>query len=454
MGCGSCGTGSGGCSSGCGKLDVHDWLKDMSRPMSPFDVVEIRFKGGQKEFYRNVHNLELYTGDIVVVESSSGHHVGEITMQGEIVRLQLKKKKITYDDNLPVIYRKATEKDIEKFEEARNRELPTLYRTRQIVRELKLNMKMSDVEYQADNTKASFFYSSEGRVDFRELIKLLAGEFKIRVEMKQISLRQEASRLGGIGSCGRELCCSTWLTDFKNVTTSAARYQNLSLNPAKLSGQCGRLKCCINYELDTYMDAIKTIPKADKPLKTEMGLLFHQKTDIFKRLMWFAYKGETNWVELTADRVKEIIDLNKQGISVFSHAVDQEVIEEKLGGINDDLQSLDNRLALKNPPKNKRKKSNRNPNNKRQEGQGNKETRPPNPKKQNNPNSKRQSSKNQEAPKENQNPNQNPKRQNVRARANVVNPETSKKSEDRTTNKPNRPKRQNVKPNDNKASES
>lgn len=371
MGCSSCGTDGGGCSSGCGKLDVHDWLGDMSQPMSGFDAVEVRFKGGRKEFFRNVHNLELYTGDIIVVESSPGHHVGEVTMQGEIVRLQLKKKKIKYNDDLPIIYRKATAKDVEKFEQARNRELPTLYRTREVVRELKLNMKMSDIEYQADNSKATFYYSAEERVDFRELIKLLATENKIRVEMKQISLRQEASRLGGIGSCGRELCCSTWLTDFKNVSTSAARYQNLSLNPAKLSGQCGRLKCCLNYELETYISSSKEMPEVKGPLKTESGVAFLQKSDIFKKQMWFAYANDTNWIMLSAERVTEILKLNADGQKVHSLYIDiEEEIEE--GPINDDLLALDKRLSKKNPNASKGKKKGKQvkkqePRNKRQD---------------------------------------------------------------------------------------
>lgn len=354
MGCGSCGSDGGSCSSGCGKLDVHDWLGDMGRPMSGFDGVEVRFKGGRKEFFRNVHNLELYTGDIVVIESSPGHHVGEVTMQGEIVRLQLKKKKIKYDDDLNIIYRKATSKDIEKFEQARNRELPTLYRTREVIREYKLNMKLSDIEYQADNSKATFYYSAEERVDFRELIKTLATEFKIRVEMKQISLRQEASRLGGIGSCGRELCCSSWLTDFKNVSTSAARYQNLSLNPAKLSGQCGRLKCCLNYELETYIASAKAMPDIKKPLKTERGLATLQKTDILKKIMWFEYENDSNWVVISAERATEILKLNAEGKKVYSLELNEEAAYEELP-MNNDLLALDKRLQGKNSIKSKKK---------------------------------------------------------------------------------------------------
>lgn len=288
-----------------------------------FDIVEVKFKGGRKEYFRNVDYLQLHTGDPVVVDIPSGHHIGYVSLQGELVRLQMQKRKVRDDDNITKIYRIANQKDMEKWEEARNREIPTLYRCRQIVEEFKLQMKMSDVEYQADNSKATFYYSAEDRVDFRELIKSLAGEFKIRVEMRQISLRQEAGRLGGVGVCGRELCCSTWLVDFKNVTTSAARYQNLSLNPGKLSGQCGRLKCCLNYELDTYMDAIKDIPQVEKPLLTESGPAKLQKTDIFRKLMWFSYNSDNDWHSITCERVREIQALNDQGIKVFNLQVDK-----------------------------------------------------------------------------------------------------------------------------------
>lgn len=232
---GTCGT------TGCNKLNTFDWLIDMDLPIEErFDVVEIRFKNGKKEFFRNVNNFILHNGDPVIVDVPNGHHLGFVALQGELVRLQMLKKKVNNDDQIRSVYRIATEKDIEKYEEVTGREQTTLHRTREIISMQRLNMKLTDVEYQADGTKATFYYSADDRVDFRELIKALASEFKIRVEMRQISMRQEASRLGGIGSCGRELCCSTWLTEFKSVTTTAARYQNLSLNPSKLSGQCGR----------------------------------------------------------------------------------------------------------------------------------------------------------------------------------------------------------------------
>ncbi len=308
---GACGTG------GCNKMNVFDWLSNMELPAQQrFDVVEIRFKSGRKDFYRNTAGLDLTTGDLVVIDAGGGHHVGEITLQGELVRLQMLRKKVKNDNQLKTIYRIATEKDMEKFHESRNRENPTLFRSRQIIEELQINMKLSDVEYQADNTKATFFYSADDRVDFRELIKILAAEFKIRVEMRQISLRQEAGRLGGIGACGRELCCSTWLTDFKSVSTAAARYQNLSLNPVKLSGQCGRLKCCLNYELETYLDALVDIPKIEKPLQTEGGLAHLQKTDIFKKILWFSYDTESTWYPMTAAQATHILEQNAKGIIV------------------------------------------------------------------------------------------------------------------------------------------
>jgi cell fate regulator YaaT (PSP1 superfamily) len=264
----------------------------------------------------------------------------------------MQKRKVRNDDNITRIYRVATQKDMEKWEEAKAREVPTLYRCKQIVDEYSLNMKMSDVEFQADNSKATFYYSAEDRIDFRELIKSLAGEFKVRVEMRQISLRQEAGRLGGIGVCGRELCCSTWLVDFKNVTTSAARYQNLSLNPGKLSGQCGRLKCCLNYELDTYMDAIKDIPQVEKPLLTEQGPAKLQKTDIFRKLMWFNYNHDNDWISITCDRVREIQALNEQGVKVFSLKVDESTEAEDLAAQSTrELELLDKKFSKKKKKK-------------------------------------------------------------------------------------------------------
>lgn len=307
---GSCGTG------GCNKLNVFDWLANMELPdgKQENEFVEIRFKNSRKDFFRNVNNIPLKVGDMVAVEASPGHDIGAVSLTGELVNLQLKKKKVNPERaEIKKIYRKANQKDIDKWQEGIDLEFDTMHSARTIAGGLGLQMKISDVEYQGDRTKAIFYYTADDRVDFRELIKKLADEFKIRIEMRQIGARQEASRLGGIGACGRELCCSTWLTDFRTVSTSAARYQQLSLNPQKLAGQCGKLKCCLNYELDSYMDALKEFPDTSVNLFTLKGKAFHQKTDIFKRTLWYSYADEPgNFIPLTVDRVKEIIELNKK----------------------------------------------------------------------------------------------------------------------------------------------
>lgn len=327
MGCGSCSSGGcvpAGCKSngscltgGCSKLDVYDWLSDLDLPgnYTPFNIIEVRFKGARKDFYRNAENLYVEIGDMVAVESSTGgYDLGHVTLTGELVRLQMRKKHVSANvSELKKLYRKATQQDVDKWAVSKKLEDKTMFRARNIAADLKLDMKISDVEYQGDRTKATFYYTADDRVDFRELIKKYAEEFKVRIEMRQIGMRQEASRLGGIGSCGRELCCSTWLTDFKTVSTSAARYQNLALNTLKLAGQCGKLKCCLNYELDTYMDALKHFPDDVRQLKTEKGAARLQKTDIFKRLMWFSYAEEENWIPLTVDRVNEIQVMNNRG---------------------------------------------------------------------------------------------------------------------------------------------
>lgn len=277
------------------------------------NVYEVRFKNTRKAFYRNVNGLRLYIGDPVVVESDRGYDVGVLSLGGVLAELQMKRKrhKIAAKD-LPRLYRKANEKDIDLLDIVREREQPTLVRSREIIEELNLDMKLSDVEFQGDNAKAIFYYIADHRVDFRELIKVLAREFRIRVEMKQIGLRHEAGLVGGIGSCGRELCCSTWLTDFKTVSTSAARYQNLSLNPMKISGLCGRLKCCLNFELDAYLDALQDFPEITT-LETRKGTAILQKTDIFKGMMWFSYPRETSWHPISIQEVKRIMAMNEKG---------------------------------------------------------------------------------------------------------------------------------------------
>ncbi|WP_396154492.1 stage 0 sporulation family protein [Flavobacterium macrobrachii] len=311
---GTCGTDS------CNKLTVFDWLSNMSpsNGETPFDCVEVRFKNGRKEFYRNTEKLTLSIGDIVATEASPGHDIGIVTLTGELVKIQMKKKGVNPTSaEIQKVYRKASQKDIDIWSEARDKEEPMKVKAREIAIALKLQMKISDIEFQGDASKAIFYYTAEERVDFRQLIKEFAQVFKIRIEMKQVGFRQEAARLGGIGSCGRELCCSTWLTDFRSVNTSAARYQQLSLNPQKLAGQCGKLKCCLNYELDTYMDALKDFPDFETKLYTEKGDAICQKQDIFKGLMWFAYTDNfANWHVLKIDQVKEIIAQNKQKIRV------------------------------------------------------------------------------------------------------------------------------------------
>ncbi len=302
--------------SGCNKLDVYDWLVDMDLPSNykPFDIVEVRFKGSRKEFFVNTDNLYLEMGEMVVVEpNTGGYDIGHVSLTGELVRLQLKKYNVKPDDVVKKVYRKATENDVAKYNLAKDLEWETMHRARNLALELGLSMKISDVDYQGDKTKATFYYTAEGRVDFRELIKRMAEAFRIRIEMRQIGMRQEASRLGGIGSCGRELCCSTWLTDFKTVSTSAARYQNLSLNTLKLAGQCGKLKCCLNYELDSYMDALKDIPNNIDRIETHSGMAYLQKTDIFKKTMWFSYPHAESWIPLSVQQVKEFAEMNAQG---------------------------------------------------------------------------------------------------------------------------------------------
>ncbi|MGL2993022.1 PSP1 domain-containing protein [Flavobacterium sp. TSSA_36] len=326
MACTSCSTSDGGAPKGCknngtcgtdscNKLTVFDWLSNMSLPNgeAPFDCVEVRFKNGRKEFYRNTEKLTLSMGDVVATVASPGHDIGIVTLTGELVKIQMKKKGVNHNSaEIPKIYRKASQKDIDIWTTARDKEEPMKVRARELAIQHQLEMKISDIEFQGDGSKATFYYTANDRVDFRMLIKDFAKEFSTRVEMKQVGFRQEAARLGGIGSCGRELCCSTWLTDFRSVNTSAARYQQLSLNPQKLAGQCGKLKCCLNYELDTYMDALKHFPNFDSKLVTEKGDAICQKQDIFKGLMWFAYTNNfANWHVLKIEQVHEIIAENK-----------------------------------------------------------------------------------------------------------------------------------------------
>ncbi|MDA9906765.1 regulatory iron-sulfur-containing complex subunit RicT [Flavobacteriaceae bacterium] len=375
MGCTSCSSGADGqpkgcknngtCGSdGCNKLTVFDWLSNMSLPgdQKPFIGVEVRFKNGRKHFYKNSENLSLSIGDIVATEAMSGHDIGIITLTGELVKVQMKKKSPDETtDDLSKIYRKATQKDINIWQTVRAKEAEIQKRSREIAIHLGLKMKISDIEYQGDGSKTTFYYTAEERVDFRQLIRDFASAFSTRVEMKQVGFRQEAARLGGIGSCGRELCCSTWLTDFRSVKTSAARYQQLSLNPQKLAGQCGKLKCCLNYELDTYLDAIKDIPKSDVKLITEKGVAICQKTDIFKRFLWYGYEKQgVNWHKISVDKANEIIALNKKGVKVLS--LEEYVVEEQISEtkIFENVVGQDSLTRFDKPKsKNNRKRNNR-----------------------------------------------------------------------------------------------
>ena len=347
MGCTGCSTGTnadgtpkgcnsnGGCSTGgCNKLNTYDWLSAMDLPdTNDFGFVEVSFKNGsRKSFFQHNPHTYAVTGDTVVVESGAGLDIGKISLSGDLVRLQIKKKRVDIDSIQHKIVRRANERDLERLYEARGKEKSTMVRARAIARSLELDMKIGDVEYQGDKRKATFFYTADGRVDFRELIRQFAKEFKVKIEMRQIGARQESARIGGIGSCGRELCCSTWLTDFRSVSTAAARYQNLAINQAKLSGQCGRLKCCLNYELDTYMDALDAFPKGVDKLKTEVGRASLVKTDIFKRTMYYAYDKEGGgprgkFFPLSLERVKEISEMNKKG------EFPSELVSDKYGAL-------------------------------------------------------------------------------------------------------------------------
>jgi cell fate regulator YaaT (PSP1 superfamily) len=327
MGCESCGNNNGSHSPGCGnngacstgscnKLNVYNWLTDMVLPedYKPFNIVEVRFKGSKKQFYRNTNNLELFTGEKVIVDSDIGYDVGEISLAGELVKLHLKKYGVEEDNSeMRNIRSIATEDQVKKYQDYKDKEQKTLEEARTIALQLRLKMKISDIEFQGDGKKVTFYYTSEGRVDFRELIRRYASSFKSRIQMLQVSYREEASRLGGIGSCGRELCCSTWLTDYKVVSMGAAKTQNLSINMLKLSGQCGRLKCCLNYELETYHEAFNQFPNDKVLLKTESGVASLRKIDILKGTAWYCYEKSFDWIPVDVKRVNEIIALNKEG---------------------------------------------------------------------------------------------------------------------------------------------
>jgi len=348
------------------KLSTFDWLSDLPDSQRDTDYVEIQFKNTRKGFFVNNTQIPLEKGDVVAVEASPGHDIGEVTLTGRLVLLQMNKQNINPEKyEIKKIYRKAKENDIEKYNEAKAKEQNTMIKARQITESLKLNMKIGDVEYQGDGNKAIFYYIADERVDFRQLIKVLADTFHVRIEMKQIGARQEAGRIGGIGPCGRELCCSGWMTNFNSVSTSAARYQDISMNPQKLAGQCGKLKCCMNYELDTYVDALKDFPSKEIQLETEINTYYHFKTDTFKALI--SYSTDKNFaaniVTISADRAKEVIALNKKGIRPET-LDDQKESEEKKVDYNnvvgeDSLTRFDSQKKKKQANKRRNKNNNR-----------------------------------------------------------------------------------------------
>ncbi|MDB5228894.1 MAG: hypothetical protein JWN78_3087 [Bacteroidota bacterium] len=440
MSCNSCGTSVGGvptgCKSnghcatgGCSKLEVHDWLSDITAdPYARYNIHEVSFKNGsRKGFYRNEKRIDLYTGDYVIVEAVAGYDLGQITLSGELVRLQMKKKRIKENsEDIRNILRIAKDNELHLMEQARAKEKQTMLKARILARNLGLDMKLGDVQFQADGRKATFYYTADGRVDFRELIKVLAGEFRVKIEMRQIGARQEAGIVGGIGSCGRELCCSTWLTSFKSVNTTAARYQNLSINQTKLSGQCGRLKCCLNYELDTYLDALRDVPEKAETLQLETGEARLMKTDVLKGLMFYTVKGSGTFYPISLENVKMILEMNANGkrpaditelVEVEEKAGAEEVLEfaDVVGHIS--LASLDRKDKKeyhRNKQQNRPQGNNRQQPNKEVRGdaqtQNRQQQKPQNRPQQNKPQNERQNPQRQNRPPRPNNPGNNPNR--------------------------------------------
>ena len=385
MGCGSCGTGkpngcksNGGCSTGgCNRMNTHDWLRNL--PISDMEevcrVVEISFnQGSRKDFYRNTTLNFFEKGELLALEGVSGFDVGEVSLTGEIVRLQMKKRGINeMAPDMKKILRRATDRDLDIWKQNKAREKEAVIRSRAIAKQLNLNMKISQVEFQADGKKATFFYIADDRVDFRELIKVYASEFKVKVEMRQIGARQESGKVGGIGSCGRELCCATWLTDFKSVNTAAARYQNLSINQTKLSGQCGRLKCCLNYELDTYLDALQGFPENADILQVAKGTATLIKKDIFKNLMWYVLPQSNKQYPLTIERVRKIRSLNMQNV-VPEELEAVEVVSTKPKEVEPEFVDVVGQISLRSLEKADKK---RRDNQRQQRQPGNNRQQPP-----------------------------------------------------------------------------
>lgn len=459
MGCSNCGSNSSGvpngCKSngscgtgGCGKLAVFDWLANIELPngQSPYDIVEVRFKNSRKEFYRNIKNLPLVVGDVVVVDASPGYDIGVVSVKGELARIQVRKKTSNFKAHeAKSILRKATSEDIEKWQDSRCKEEETMLKARHIASDLGLSMKISDVEYQADGTKAVFYYTADERVDFRQLIRDLADFFKVKIEMRQIGVRQEAARLGGIGSCGRELCCSTWLTDFRSVSTASARYQQLSLNPQKLAGQCGKLKCCLNFELDQYVEALKEFPRTDIKLNTDKGRAFHVKTDVFKKQMWYLYENNSEgagsgFIPIKPERVHEIIKMNKVGKKPVDLKDFMEVVEVQEPDYTNVVgQDSLNRFEHVFKRKKKKKSNNRNKNKNRQNNNK------PNNQNKNNSNNQNKNNSNKNKPNQQGAGNKNKQQQNQKKKVNSGNvnnknkSNNSKTNSDKSQNKPTNP---------------
>lgn len=374
------------------KLSVFDWLSNINNPApNRCDFVEVRFKNDRKSFYKNVNNIPLHIGSVITVESSPGHDVGVVSLTGELVKIQMKKKKFSEESALK-IYRLANQKDLEVWQEARKKEDSVKLEARKIAQRLGLEMKVTDVEYQGDSSKITFYYTADNRVDFRQLIKDYAGAFRTKIDMKQIGFRQEAAKVGGIGSCGRELCCSTWLTDFRSVNTNVARYQQLSINPQKLAGQCGKLKCCLNYELDSYLDALSNFPSSSTTLDTEKGKAFCIKIDVFKKKMWFAYvENSIAWYDFDIDLVKKLISKNKRGEKILPL---EDLKQPELSSQSIDLIQENNVDRFEKKNRNNRNRNNQNKqSNNQNQGQGqaqgqkkNRQERPNRPEKSENPN--------------------------------------------------------------------
>jgi len=446
---GSCGTG------GCGKLPVFDWLANIELPngQSTYDIVEVRFKNSRKTFFRNIKNIPLVVGDVVVVDASPGYDIGVVSIVGELARIQVRKKTSNFKAHeARSIKHKATKEDIEKWQLARNKEAETMLKARQIASDVDLKMKISDVEYQADGTKAVFYYTADERVDFRQLIRDLANFFKVKIEMKQIGVRQEAARLGGIGSCGRELCCSTWLTDFRSVSTASARYQQLSLNPEKLAGQCGKLKCCLNFELDTYLDALKAFPRTDIKLNTGKGKAFHVKTDVFKKQMWYLYENGSEgagsgFIPIKPDRVREIIAMNKEDKKPHDLKDFMEVVEVAKPDYTN-VVGQDSLNRFEHVFKRKKKKKSNNNNGKQKQNQSNNNKQQNNKSKKSNSNNDKANQKNpnfkaaKQKQNKNANKNQGNKKKQNNDKANRNNP-NFKGNKDKKEGADNRQKRNN-----------